>query len=272
MAPSDGDRSRARPIVVAHRGASDELAEHTLAAYRQALADGADALECDVRLTRDGHLVCLHDRRLERTSTGRGVVSAKRLEELHAFDWVSWKHPRSHQDQQDELDRSAGSLLTLRELLAMVRDHHAPVELAIETKHPTRYSGLVEHYLVEMLHRFGWSRPAGPCPVRVMSFSRMSVRRMQRLAPAVPVVVLVDDRIPITFRGGELPYGVDIVGPSIELVRADPDWVRKVHASRHRVHVWTVNEPADVALCAELGIEAIITDRPGETRAQLDAL
>ena len=60
------------PFVVAHRGASSARPEHTLAAYDVALKQGADGVECDVRLTRDGHLVCVHDRRLDRTSTGRG--------------------------------------------------------------------------------------------------------------------------------------------------------------------------------------------------------
>jgi glycerophosphoryl diester phosphodiesterase len=68
--------------VVAHRGVSAEAPEHTLAAYQQALALGADAVECDVRMTRDGVLVCVHDRRINRTSTGRGVVSALDLAEL----------------------------------------------------------------------------------------------------------------------------------------------------------------------------------------------
>ncbi len=60
------------PLIVAHRGASGHRAEHTLAAYVLALEQGSDGLECDVRLTRDGHLVCVHDRRIDRTSTGRG--------------------------------------------------------------------------------------------------------------------------------------------------------------------------------------------------------
>jgi len=55
---------------VAHRGSSQAAAEHTIAAYADALEAGADALECDVRLTRDGHLVCVHDRRIDRTSNG----------------------------------------------------------------------------------------------------------------------------------------------------------------------------------------------------------
>jgi len=77
--------------VVAHRGASEEAPEHTLAAYRKAIEDGADALECDVRLTADGHLVCVHDRRVNRTSNGRGAVSALELADLAALDFGSWK-------------------------------------------------------------------------------------------------------------------------------------------------------------------------------------
>ena len=73
--------------VVAHRGASVDLAEHTLAAYRRALEVGADALECDVRLTADGHLVCVHDRRVDRTSNGSGLVSTLELAELADLDF-----------------------------------------------------------------------------------------------------------------------------------------------------------------------------------------
>ena len=84
----------ALPHVYAHRGSSAALPEHTLAAYLRALDDGADGVECDVRLTRDGHLVCVHDRRLERTSNGRGRVSTKTLAQLDELDFGSW-HPAS---------------------------------------------------------------------------------------------------------------------------------------------------------------------------------
>jgi len=78
------------PFVVAHRGASAERPEHTLGAYELALQDGADGVECDVRLTRDGHLVCVHDRRVDRTSTGTGFVSDMTLADLREFDWGTW--------------------------------------------------------------------------------------------------------------------------------------------------------------------------------------
>ncbi len=74
---------RRGPLVVAHRGASAARPEHTLAAYELALEEGADGLECDVRLTRDGHLVCVHDRKVDRTSSGTGgIVSEMTLDSL----------------------------------------------------------------------------------------------------------------------------------------------------------------------------------------------
>ncbi len=115
--------------VVAHRGASEEAPEHTLAAYRKAIEDGADALECDVRLTADGHLVCVHDRRVNRTSNGRGAVSALELADLAALDFGSWKMREALAARGEELewehrpeDREETSVLTLERLLELVAD------------------------------------------------------------------------------------------------------------------------------------------------------
>ena len=85
-------RVEGRPQVVAHRGSSHEKPEHTLAAYVAALDTGAEGLECDVRLTSDGHLVCVHDRRVDRVTNGRGAVSVKELAELDQLDFASWKN------------------------------------------------------------------------------------------------------------------------------------------------------------------------------------
>jgi len=265
-----------RPRVVAHRGASHDVAEHTLGAYRQALLDGADALECDVRMTRDGHLVCVHDRRLERTSDGRGVVSTKRLDQLQDLDWGSWKNPWADLDDEADLpDASARALVTLRELLRLVRDHTGRVELFIETKHPTRYSGLVEQRLVELLDRLGWASPGSGkpvAPIRVISYSQLSLRRMRRWAPWVPLAWVVDREVPARARRGELPRTIDDVAASMALVRRDPDWVRRLHDNGHGVYVWTVNEADDLRLCQELDVEAVITDRPGYARQMLDGV
>jgi glycerophosphoryl diester phosphodiesterase len=254
---------RSRPQVVAHRGASDAVAEHTLAAYRRALDEGADALECDVRLTADGHLVCVHDRRVERTSDGRGPVSTLELADLDSLDFGSWKHPwRDLDDEAPDLDPEGRRVLTLRQLLTEVEAHERPVWLAIETKHPTRYAGLVERRLVELLR-------GTELAVRVMSFSWLSLRRVRERAPWLPTVFLMD-RVPLRYRDGGLPVGCSIAGLSVETVRSRPDQVRRTLSRGHQVYVYTVNDPADVDRCLDLGVDAIITDHPGRTRRQVD--
>jgi glycerophosphoryl diester phosphodiesterase len=252
------------PQVVAHRGASEENAEHTLLAYVKALDAGAEGLECDVRLTADGHLVCVHDRDLRRTASNRGLVSTSNLEDLEELDFASWKNPWADlDDEAPERDRSFDGVLTLRKLLETVADYDRRVEVAIETKHPTRYGGLVEKRVCEMLHDFGWAEPGGggPSPVRVMSFSHTALQRMERLAPQVPVVQLLDKAQywPLLRR----VMGPDwIVGPGIELLTEHPRLAERIAGSGHDVHVWTVNTEADLRRCQELGVRAVITDRP----------
>ena len=260
---SSSGRDRSAIKVIAHRGASEEAPEHTLSAYKQALDDGADALECDVRLTRDGHLVCVHDRRVDRTSNGRGVLSTLELAELSALDFGSWRDTWEDFEDPEVPDRDRAEILTLRRLLETVANHDRPVEMAIETKHPTRYAGLVERRLVDMLDHFGWAHPrlGRTSPVRVMSFSQLSLRRMRVLAPSVQTVFLME-RVPLRFRDGTLPPGVRIAGPSIEVLQAHPGYVERVQRRGHDVHVWTVDDLDDVALCRELGVDAIITNRP----------
>jgi glycerophosphoryl diester phosphodiesterase len=238
------------------------MAEHTLAAFERAVDVGADALECDVRLTADGVLVCVHDRRVDRTSNGRGPVSVLELAQLAELDFAGEEVP-------DEV-RPGGGVLTLSALLGFVRDCGRPVQVAIETKHPTRYAGLVERRLVETLDLFGWAHPrlGHSVPVRVMSFSWLGLRRMRELAPSIPVVYLLE-RVPLRMRDGSLPGHVGIVGPSIDIVRAHPGYVGRVHRAGGQVHVWTVDEPADVELCLGLGVDAIITNRAAEVVARV---
>src|SRR6478609_836810 len=124
--------------VIAHRGASDDAPEHTLAAYRKAVEDGADALECDVRLTADGHLVCVHDRRVNRTSNGRGAVSSLELADLAALDFGAWKGQYTDPESPERYDPGERSrVLPLQRLLELIADTGRRVELAVETKHPT---------------------------------------------------------------------------------------------------------------------------------------
>jgi glycerophosphoryl diester phosphodiesterase len=252
--------------VLAHRGASEKVAEHTLAAYEQALHDGADGVECDVRLTADGHLVCVHDRTVDRTSNGSGVVSTLELSQMQDWDFAAGRH--GVPDALGELpERDRTGILTLRRLLAMVQDYERPIEVAVETKHPTRYAGLVERRLVELLGEFGLvDRGLGRVsPVRVMSFSWLSLRRVRRLAPGLRTVFLMEELNQKTQRG-VLPLGVPIAGPGIALLREDPKLASRFIERGHQVHVWVVNDEDDVRLCQDLGVTAVISDRPAAVR------
>lgn len=253
--------------VVAHRGASAQRAEHTLGAYALAMAQDADGLECDVRVTRDGHLVCVHDRTVDRTSDGHGVVSGLTLAEMAGLDYGRW---------HDELPESADDLvrtpvpvpaeerglLTLEALLGLVRDVSPDTMLFVETKHPVRYGGLVEAKLVALLARHGLAKPPDRTDSRVvvMSFSSRAVRRIRVLAPHLPTVLLMR-------RRRTLPPWADIAGPGIHLLRADPDLVSRWHGD---VYCWTVDAPADVELCRRLGVRYVATNRPADTRRILD--
>lgn len=254
------------PLVIAHRGSSHSTAEHTLAAYTRAIDEGADALECDVRLTRDGHLICMHDRRVDRTSNGRGIVSTLELADLASLDFVSWHSPGATGE-----DASTGpSVLTLDQLLGVVVDAPRPVRLVIETKHPTRYAGLVEQQLVRTLRRFGLADPADrrDSQVAVMSFAPMGIRRIRLLAPDLPTVLLLE-RVPPIRRDGSLPTGVGIAGPGIHVIRAHPGFVARLHARGNQVYVWTVDEPDDIDLVLDLGVDAVITNRPVDVLKRL---
>jgi glycerophosphoryl diester phosphodiesterase len=277
--------SRPAPLtaveVVAHRGATAEAPEHTMAAYRQAAAVGADAVECDVRLTRDGVLVCVHDRQIKRTSNGRGVVSALHLEELEQYQFGPRK-PRGRSrwaDDEilsvtDEPDVENGLVLTLDRLLEYITATPGSLRLAIETKHPTRHTRKVEEALVESLRRHGLvsgGRPvewAGKPAVRMMSFSQLAVRRMAELAPGIPTVQLIGKRLrPV--RRELLAGNATALGPAVAVIRADPGFVADAHAAGKQVHVWTVNKTADMDLMRELGVDAVITDHPDEMLRRL---
>ena len=252
-----------RPQVVAHRGASHDTAEHTLGAYLRALDEGADALECDVRLTADGHLVCVHDRDLRRTAAHtRHRVDDAPGRARPSSTSPSWKNPWADlDDEAPDVDAEHGRVLTLRKLLETVADYDRRVEVAIETKHPTRYGGLVERRLAEMLREFGWHRTGSP--VRVMSFSYTALQRMQKLAPELPLVMLFEKKRGLADAAARWSADGWILGPGIELLEEHPKLARRLARTEHDLHVWTVNTQAQLELCLDLGVKAVITDRPG---------
>src|SRR3954463_9759438 len=263
-------RVEGRPQVVAHRGSSHDNPEHTLGAYVAAISAGAEALECDVRLTADGHLVCVHDRDLWRIASTRGAVSTMELSDLDQLEFASWKNPwAALDDEAVDLDPDLDKVLTLRRLMETVADADRRVELAIETKHPTRFGGLVERRLVEALAEFGWTGPDSP--VRVMSFSYVALQRMQRLGPGWRLVILIERARHCPVLKPVLEDGW-ILGPGIQQLTKHPRFAEKLAHRGRDLHVWTVNTEEQLDLCLSLGATTVITDRPRDMLGWLDRM
>ncbi|MEB3064659.1 MULTISPECIES: glycerophosphodiester phosphodiesterase [Mycolicibacter] len=266
-----GDVVTEHPFVVAHRGASADLPEHTLAAYDRALAEGADGVECDVRLTSDGHLVCVHDRRVDRTSSGVGVVSEMTLSQLQNLDYGGW-HPSGMAGSPNSEKSGDTGLLTLDALVELVLDWHRPVKIFIETKHPVRYGALVERKVLALLARYGIAAPASASRSRavVMSFSAAAVWRIRRAAPLMPTVLLGSAA---QYLGGSAAttVGATAIGPSIETLREHPELVDHAAARGRALYCWTVDQAADVDFCRDVGVAWIATNQPARTKARLRA-
>lgn len=287
------DFAPGRPKVYAHRGASAAFAEHTRAAYLRAIADGADGVECDVHLTRDQHVVLLHDANLDRTSTGTGPVSERTLEELRALDFSSWKGARI----PDAYGGIADQFLTLPELLDILRGAGREIGLAIELKHPSPYQLKLEDRVLDLLLSEGWTPEDSRLDniqISFMSFDADSVQRLLKTVPAEHICQLVDNFSvqelrqniglgPITagavanvMKAAQLEAErvldageVGIAGPGIDYVREHARNVQRWLESGRIFRVWTVDSEKDVALCQGLGVHEITTNKPAQVLSQL---
>ncbi|ORV26844.1 hypothetical protein AWB98_13330 [Mycolicibacterium conceptionense] len=232
--------------MVAHRGASHDFPEQTRAAYTEALRQGADALECDVRLTKDGELVLIHDKTVDRTSNGTGRVGDMTLAELQALDF------------------DGHGILTLDEFIQLAQDAEQPVTLFIETKHPAQQGLKIEREVVAALERHGLTNPGPDQLVKaaVISFSPDALVRVRMAAPNVPTVLLGPSA---RYLAGIV--GATAIGPSIETLRNNPELVGAAASRGLATYCWTVNNEADVQFARDLGVDWIATDHPGRTDA-----
>lgn len=281
-------RAADRPLIYAHRGSSAAFPELTRSAYVQAILDGADGVECDVQLTRDGHLVLHHDAQLGRTSNGTGPVSQHTLEQLRALDFISWKAvpiPESHGRRHEQL-------LTLDELLDLLESAGRTLGLAVETKHPSAFGQGLEEAVLVLLMRRGWDPDTGwlgNIKVSVMSFhpdgvryflqsvsprhvcqlvadtTVSTVRHSMRVGPAAAVVyragmkLVVPPAVPIITNGE-----VELAGPGIQYVRDHPRDVLAWRSNGSVLRVWTVDSFADTHVCLSLRVQQITTNVPAQ--------
>lgn len=238
------------PYLIAHRGISAKAPENTLAAFKLALqTPGIDMIELDVRLSKDEEVIVLHDRTLQRTTTGNGPARTYALQELKQYDAGSWFHPRF----------SAERIPTLREVFNLVQGRcWLDIEIKSDFWHRGP-EGLLERRVLETVAEAGLSE-------RVMysSFDHQLIGRLKQMHPAAVTGVLY--RIYRDF--GRLPSKlVGRVGASVfvcgkhELTRA---MIRDAQQHNIPLYVYTLNSTADVQNIMALGVQGIISDAADE--------
>lgn len=239
-----------QPLIAAHRGASEYLPEHSLAAFRQAIVEGADGFEFDVRLTADGHLVLHHDRTVKRTSDGRGAVSDLTLAQLREFDFAH-RHPDCVGDPE------ASRIATIEEVFGLVVDSGKEIKLLVEAKHPSKFGPRLELRLWETLRRWPGM------DVTVMSFSRAALKTWRGLDGTTPLVWIFE----YPFR--RPPEGVQVLSAKVDYVQSTPSFIERTHEQGYQAYVWTVNDADTARAMAEAGADLVFTDRPAAIREAL---
>lgn len=264
-----GRLSSPEVAVIAHRGASFEAPEHTFAAWDLALAQGADWIEQDLQLTKDGVLVVLHDDSLDRTARGpaevcSGLVRERTWAELRACEVGTWFADSFPARARPSHARER--IPSLEQVLSRYASR-ADVRFYIETKRPDQAPGM-EEALLAVLRRHRLAGPgADTGRVIVQSFSFASLERLHRLDPAIPLVALIDDPIaPDSLEGalGRVAAIAKGIGPARRIVGAR--MVAAAHAAGLSVHPYTVNDPAVMRHLVGLGVDGMFTDRPALLR------
>ena len=223
-------------MVVAHRGASANAPENTLAAMELAISKGADWVEIDVQETRDGEVVVIHDSDLKKIGGSGRKVFESTLAELQSVDIGSWKDP-SFSDQR---------IPTLQQLLELCKDR---IKVVIELKYYGQEERLEER-VASIVEAVGMQDQ-----IAIMSLSYPAVQKMKSIRPQWQVGLLASVSI-----GDITRLEADFFAVNANF--ASRAFIKHVHSRGKKLMVWTVNDPISMSAMMSKGVDGIITDKP----------
>jgi glycerophosphoryl diester phosphodiesterase len=233
-----------QPIIFAHRGASVQAPENTLAAFELAIAQNADAIELDVKLSADGHAVVIHDTTVDRTTGSKGRVKDLSLAELRSLDagtFFSEKYSGERIPTLEEVFESVGQRIFINVELT---NYNSPRDQLVET-------------VCMLVKKFGLQKQ-----VMFSSFFGLNLSKARAYLPDVPRGLLAFNGV---FGAWARSFGFafgryQALHPYLNDVT--PQQVQRVHRLKRRVHVWTVNAAEDMSRLFRWGVDAIFTDDP----------
>ena len=233
-----------RPTIFAHRGASAHAPENTLAAFELALAQGAEGIELDAKLSADGHVVVIHDATVDRTTDGHGRVKDMSLADLRSLGaglFFAEKYRGEKVPTLEEVFEALGKHMFIN------------VEL---TNYSTPGDHLVESVCM-LVKKFELQKR-----VLFSSFFASNLSKARGLLPEVPRGLLAfNGLLGAWARSFGFAFGrYQALHPNLKDVT--PQQVQRVHRLERRVHVWTVNAAEDMRRLFDWGVDAIFTDDP----------
>jgi glycerophosphoryl diester phosphodiesterase len=262
----------------AHQGGAKEAPSSTLFAMRQAVANGADALELDVHMTSDGVLVVCHDATVDRTTDGTGAIADLTLDQVRALDNAHWWTPGTVVDHENPdaaayvhrgkaADDPEFRIATLEEVLDAFPDTF--LNFDIKQTAPTVPS--YERPLAEAL--LAHDRVGSTI---VASFNDLATDRFRQFAPDIHTSLGTNGTAEFfrAVRAGEAPPATPALARQVprtfgEIVVVDEPFVAAAHEAGLAVHVWTIDDETEMAELADLGVDGIMTDRPQALEAVL---
>lgn len=232
-----------RTLVWAHRGASGYAPENTIFAFEKAIEMGADGIELDVQLTKDGELVVIHDETIDRTSDGSGWVKDFTYAELSRYHYNK-KHPEC----------KSAAIPTLQEVYALIKPTVLTVNVELKTGRV--FYPEIEERVLALTERMGMGER-----VTYSSFNHYTVQKIKALDSSAKTGMLYSDGII-----DAVTYAADIVGAGALHTTIYnlqyPNYIEECRKRRMKIHVWTVNKEPEMRRACEMRADAMITNYP----------
>ena len=232
------------PLVIAHRGDKSHAPENTLSAFKLAAEKGADAIEFDVKLTTDGHVIVLHDQKVDRTTDGKGdfrYFQLAALQDLDAGLWYSEQFRGERLPTLEQVFETVGKRIYMN--IELTNYATPGDELVVKVAELVKKHGLQERVLFS-------------------SFFARNLRKARALLPEVPRGLLAWPSW-VGFPARIFGWHGDYFALHPYYSDVSPGLVDRLHAQGKRLNVWTVNAQDDLKRMVGLGVEGVITDDPG---------
>jgi glycerophosphoryl diester phosphodiesterase len=230
--------------VIGHRGASEDAPENTLSSVKESFKQGSDGVEIDIRLTKDNHVVCIHDKNSLRTSGEFLIISETRFNALKKLDVGSWKSKKWKNER----------IPLLEEVLKVIPDKK---EIFIEVKTGTE---IIEP-LINALNRSNINLS----DVSIISFNREVIKKIKSRMSEITgnLLIAFDPEVNLEQGLGDLLKSINADGVGAQNHQnLNSSLVKEVHNLRKKIHVWTVNDQEEANKFELMGINSITTNRP----------